>query len=55
MLRRFAIGQTVEVSISGRIMMLKDYHYRKLENMMHSAPIVSLTGGRPVPGKETAF
>jgi hypothetical protein len=35
--------------------MLKDDHYRKLENIMHSAPIVRLTDGRPVPGKETAF
>jgi len=26
--------------------MLKDEHYRKLENMMHSAPIVKLAGAR---------
>lgn len=26
--------------------MLKDDHYRKLENMMHSAPIVQLAGAR---------
>ena len=26
--------------------MLKNEHYRKLENMMHSAPIVKLAGAR---------
>jgi len=26
--------------------MLKNEHYRKLENMMHSAPIVKLVGAR---------
>jgi uncharacterized protein (TIGR00369 family) len=26
--------------------MIKDDHYRKLENMMHSAPIVKITGAR---------
>lgn len=27
-------------------MMIKEDHYRKLENMMHSAPIVKMTGAR---------
>jgi uncharacterized protein (TIGR00369 family) len=30
------------------ILMSSDDHYRKLENMMHSAPIVQLTGARVV-------
>jgi uncharacterized protein (TIGR00369 family) len=34
--------------------MLMDDHYRKLENMMHSAPIVQLTGARVEIGRGRA-
>lgn len=35
-------------------MIINEDHYRKLENMMHGAPIVKLTGARIVIGKGEA-